>query len=224
VKLDRWRSPLILSLPLSFVCSLALAAAPAACAQARQPNNEFGFWGAYSFNSPDLYGSQTHQQFGVAAFRYGRLIHDSPMIAIEYTIDVEPVEIARQFKYIPCVVESGGTEVVSDCPNGDEWVYGGGLSPIGWKFNFLPRRRWQPFFGTTGGFIGSVRPIPKDVPKETQFNFTFDFAFGVEHFNRARTRAFTIAYKFQHISNASRSSVNPGVDLSMVTLGYSFFK
>lgn len=220
---SRLHRSLVLSPLLSFVFLLALAAAPSANAQI-QPNNEFGVWAAYSFGSPDLYGSVSHQQLGVAASRYGRLIHAARIVAIEYTVDVEPVEISRQFKYVPCQTGSGGGTSSDYCTDGHEWVYGGGISPIGWKFNFLPEHRWQPLFGTTGGLVFSVRPVPKDVPLGTQFNFTFDFQFGVEHFNSSRTRAWTIAYKFQHISNASRSVVNPGVDLNMITLGYSFFK
>ena len=64
--------------------------------------------------------------------------------------------------------------------------------------------------------------IPK--PMATQFNFTFDFQAGVEHFNSSGTRAWSFVAKVQHISNASRSSVNPGANIAMFSVGYSFFK
>ena len=31
-------------------------------------------------------------------------------------------------------------------------------------------------------------------------------------------------YRFQHISNAYRSSLNPGMDANVIFVGYSFFK
>jgi len=58
----------------------------------------------------------------------------------------------------------------------------------------------------------------------TQFNFTFDFQAGVERFNSSGTRAWSFVAKVQHISNASRSSVNPGANIVMFSVGYSFFK
>jgi len=210
--------------PLAFSILLALAAAPLAHSQDHVLRNEFGVWGAYSASAQDIQGSVTNFQFGVASFRYGRILHSSPGYTVEYTVDIEPVEVSRQNIWIGCVVESGGVEYNTYCPQGRETVYGGGISPIGWKFNFMRNRRWQPLLASTGGLIASERPIPKDIPMATQFNFTFDFQAGVEHFNRSGTRAWTFIAKIQHISNASRSSVNPGANIVMLSAGYSFLK
>jgi hypothetical protein len=174
--------------------------------------NEFGVWGAYSAHAQDIENSATNFQFGVAAFRYGRILHSSPGYAIEYTVDIEPVEISRQYTY------------VNYAAVGRETVYGGGISPIGWKFNFMRSRRWQPLLASTGGFVASLRPIPEDIPLATQFNFTFDFQAGAEHYNSSGTRAWSFVAKVQHISNASRSSVNPGANIIMLSAGYSFLK
>jgi Lipid A 3-O-deacylase (PagL) len=211
--------------PSAFVLFLvAFVAVPPAHSQDGVLRNEFGFWGAYSAHAPSIQGSQSDLQFGVAAFRYGRILHSSPGYAIEYTVDIEPVEISRQDTYVSCVVESGGVAIGTYCPVGRETVYGGGISPIGWKFNFMRGRRWQPLLASTGGLIASERPIPKDIPMATQFNFTFDFQAGVEYFNSSRTRSWSFVSKIQHISNASRSSVNPGANIVMFSVGYSFFK
>jgi hypothetical protein len=210
--------------PLAFLILLALAAAPLAHGQDGVLRNEFGVWGAYSASAQNIQGSVTNFQFGVAAFRYGRILHSSPGYTVEYTVDIDPVEVSRQNTWVSCIVESGGVPVGSNCPSGRETVYGGGISPIGWKFNFMRSRRWQPLLASTGGLIASERPIPKDIPMATQFNFTFDFQAGVEYFNSSRTRAWTFVAKVQHISNASRSSVNPGANIVMLSAGYSFFK
>lgn len=221
LKPSRWRHAFVLC-SLAFVILTALAVAPEARSQ-QQPNNEFGIWGAYSFSSPNIIGNPAHMQFGQLAFRYARLLHSSPVLGIEYTIDMEPVEITQPEIFPSCEITSGGIVIVTDCP-AHEYVYAGGLSPIGWKFNFLRRHQWQPLVATTGGFVASLKPIPREVPMGAQFNFTFDFQAGIQHFNSSRTRAWTFAYKFQHISDANRTSVNPGVNFNMFSVGYSFFK
>lgn len=209
---------------LIFAASCSVLIAPLLCAQESRPENEFGAWGSYSANSPGVWGSRGHVQFGAVAFRYGRLIDSTNNLTIEYTVDVEPVEITRENRYIPCEILSGGVFTQSNCAIGKQVVYGGGLSPFGWKFNLRPESRWQPFGALSGGFVMSQKAIPWDIPGATRFNFTFDFQVGVERFNVAHTRAWTFGYKLQHISNAFRSSINPGVDLNMLFVGHSFFK
>ncbi len=108
--------------------------------------------------------------------------------------------------------------------DGHQVVYGGGLSPFGWKFSLRPAHRWQPFGALNTGFVMSERAILEDVARAIRFNFTFDFQMGVGRFNASGTRAWIFGYKLQHISNAFRSYVNPGVDLDMIFVGYSFFK
>ena len=56
-----------------------------------------------------------------------------------------------------------------------------------------------------------------------RFNFTFDFSGGVQIVNSNR-HAFTIGYKYQHISNGYRATYNPGVDLQMIFVGFSVFR
>lgn len=204
-------------------CASAFAA-PLVRAQQFPANNEFGVWGAYSANSPDVYTSQGHIQSGVAAFRYGRLLVKKPSYTVEYTVDVAPAEVSRANVYESCEVLYQGVAQAGYCAIGKQWIYGGGLSPFGWKFNFRPRRQWQPFAACSGGFVMSQKAIPEDIPKATRFNFTGEIQVGVERFNRKRTRAWIFSYKLQHVSNGFRSSVNPGVDLNMLAVGYSFFK
>lgn len=190
----------------------------------QEPNNEFGVWGSFSSNSPTVYGSRGHVRFGALAFRYGRVVRASPRLRIEYTLDVEPVEIVHQNSYVSCFVVVNGVEKLGFCASGHETVYGGGVSPFGWKFNWRPSRAWQPMAALTGGFIATTHPAPWDIPMGTRFNFTFDFQAGIERYNRKRNRAWTFAYKLQHISNASRTNVNPGTDLNVFLIGYSFFR
>ncbi|MFZ3218257.1 MAG: acyloxyacyl hydrolase [Candidatus Acidiferrales bacterium] len=184
------------------------------------PGNEFGVWGGYSFANSQVFGSTSDRQVGLFALRYARTLYDKPFTALQYTLDVIPVETVRQPSYQVCL----NPGIYGYCSSGRETVYGGGFNPIGLKLNFRRQHRVQPFIASTAGFVASVRPVPVDIPGGTQFNFTFDFQGGVDLFNSSRTRAWRIGYKYQHISNAYRHDFNPGVDFSVIYIGYSFFK
>jgi len=186
------------------------------------PNNEFGVWGGASFNNPTLIGTTpSGRQLSVVGLRYSRTIWEPRNLSLRYTLDVIPVEVLGQPTYINCA-PSGGSPIY--CQTGRETVYGGGVNPIGLKLNFRRRSQWQPFGASTAGFAAFVHKVPYDIPVGTQFNFTFDFQGGVQHFNSSRTRAWSIGYKYQHISNANRSSYNPGVDFNVIYIGYTFFR
>jgi Lipid A 3-O-deacylase (PagL) len=179
--------------------------------------NELAVWGGISFQSPTLIGKTPHARLANIALRYGRVLTASKTVAFELTIDAIPLAILsiERFNLIPT---APGSFVVKRTR---ENVYGGGLSPIGLKFNFRPRHRVQPFANTTGGFLYFREDVP--VPGAARFNFTFDFSGGIQLINSSR-RAFTIGYKYQHISNGERSSINPGVDVQVIYAGFSIFR
>jgi hypothetical protein len=186
--------------------------------------NEFGVWGSYAVNSPDVYGSRAHGGFGALGFRYGRVLSASKHRVIEYTFDVLPAEVIHEYSYAPCTIQSGGQSFATHCVTGYQTVYAGGIAPFGWKFDFRPQSRLEPFAGLVGGMIGSVARIPTDVPGGALFNFTAEWQLGFERFNASRNRAWIVGYKLEHISDAFRTSVNPGIDLNVVFVGYSFFR
>jgi opacity protein-like surface antigen len=99
------------------------------------------------------------------------------------------------------------------------WTIGEGISPIGFQWNFLPRRKVQPLLLTHGGYIYSTQPIP--TADAGSFNFTFDFGAGLEIF-RTRTRSICIDYRYHHLSNHDTANANPGVDNGLFTVTYSF--
>ncbi|MGB0034298.1 MAG: acyloxyacyl hydrolase [Candidatus Acidiferrales bacterium] len=199
-----------------------LAAAPLAHSQ-EQGKNEFGIWGGYSVNNPHTIGTIGDRPFGVFALRYGRTLWSSHAFSLQYTLDVLPVEILVQPKISNYVI-SGSPPRASYVESDRHAVYGAGISPVGFKVNFLRKYRLQPFWATSEGFVASTEPIPLDISGATRFNFTVDIQAGLQYFNSSRSRAWILGYKFQHISNAYRSRVNPGVDFNLLYLGYSFFK
>ena len=217
---------------LGFFLAALLAILPAAYCQtppapAPQPSfqsgdSEFGVWGSYGPQAPHVIGVTSPRQFGVLGFRWGHLITDGPLVSLEYTIDVDPVEIMLQPKILGSFVNPAGhTTYIT---GSGEAVYGGGVNPLGLKLNFFRKHQFQVMAASTAGFVASVRRIPVDFHGETQFNFDFDFQLGFQRFNSSRKRAWMFGYKYQHISNAYRGQINPGVDLNTVFVGYSFYK
>jgi len=65
--------------------------------------------------------------------------------------------------------------------------------------------------------------LKPSLPSSARFNFTYDFGGGVQ-IVRDSGRAFTFGYKYQHISNGYHAPVNPGIDVQMLSAGFSIFK
>ncbi|MDX6446222.1 MAG: hypothetical protein QOH71_3296 [Blastocatellia bacterium] len=179
-------------------------------------SNEFGVWGGISFNAPTPIGKTPDARFGNIGLRYGRVLAASKTVAFEWTIDAIPVAILSNNRFN--VVPSGTGFIFTQTRKS---VYAWGLAPIGLKFNFRRNRRIQPFAQTTGGFLYFNEQVP--IAGAARFNFTFDFSGGIQIVNTNR-RAFTIGYKYQHISNGYRATFNPGVDVQMIFAGFSVFR
>lgn len=185
------------------------------------PGNEFGVWAGVSLNTVHVFGITSDEQIYSFGFRYARTLLDKPSSSLQYTLDVAPAEIVRQFTFVPCGTRN---RLGFICPTGREVVYGGGVSPIGLKMNFRRQRKLQPYIGANGGFVTSLRPVPVDTPGGTQFNYTFDAGGGLEVFSQSRRSSWKFGYRFQHISNAYRHNFNPGLDNDQFFIGYSFLR
>jgi hypothetical protein len=219
-----FRNFLLRNYPVAaLVFAATVAAAPAARAQVGEHytlKNEFGLWAGYSPDSPHAIGVTSERQLIVLAAHYGRTLWERDSFAFQWTVDVAPLEMVLQPKITQLVTPGG----ITFQEGHREYVYGFGLHPLGFRMNFLRQRRWQPFLASTAGFVASLNAVPVDVPQGTKFNFTFDFQGGVQWFNHAHDRAWTVGYRLDHISNAYRASLNPGMDGHVVFLGYSFFR
>jgi len=157
-------------------------------------------------------------------------LESDPVIVntINWTSPTVYTESKRLVQTTPCVPSSGS---YSSTQNGTtysynytfscsrQWTMGESLSPIGFQWNFMPRRRMQPFFINHGGYIYSKHPIP--VPDAGSFNFTFDFGVGVEVY-RTMYKSIRAEYRFHHISDANSTNPNPGIDNGLFQITYSF--
>jgi hypothetical protein len=176
--------------------------------------NEFGIWGAISFDATTLIGKTPDARFGNIGLRYGRILAANQDLAFSWTIDAVPVAVlsTSRITLIPGSITPQRTR---------DYTYGAGLSPIGLKLNFRRSQTVQPFVSGTAGFIFFSKVVPE--PGAARFNFTYDFGGGIQ-IVRDSGRAFTFGYKYQHISNGYHAPVNPGVDVQMLYAGFSIFK
>ncbi|MDT5269756.1 MAG: hypothetical protein QOH49_1942 [Acidobacteriota bacterium] len=174
--------------------------------------NEYGVWGGGSFSSPTVIGSTERTRLGLVAFRYARVLARGENLALKYTLDAVPVA-ALSFPSFDTT--AGVTREVR------KTITGAGLSPVGFQVNFRRRERVQPFAQASGGFLYFGERVP-DV-RGAQFNFTGDFGGGVQWKTGAR-RAWTVGYRYHHVSNGYRADVNPGFDSNLFYVGFSIFR
>lgn len=103
--------------------------------------------------------------------------------------------------------------------HGRQWTVGEAMSPVGFQWNFRPRRQLQPFLIGHGGYMYSSKAVP--TADSGSFNFTFDFGFGLEWFETARSSV-RLDYRYHHISNHGTAFENPGIDNGVFQLTYAF--
>ena len=97
-------------------------------------------------------------------------------------------------------------------------IYGVGLAPVVWRWNFVPRPSWSWFAELSMGGMWSSQAIPEGTSRG---NFTAHWGAGV----RLRPRgphALLLAYRFQHFSNGNQLGSNPGVNAHVVLAGWSY--
>lgn len=114
-------------------------------------------------------------------------------------------------------IQIGSYSYSAVCSN--PWTFGGGVSPLGQKVNFLPHSRVQPYLAVNAGFVAFANTVPSNTA--TMFNFSFEFGGGFE-WNVRSGQAWALDYRCHHISNAGRGQTNPGVDNGTFRVSYRF--
>jgi lipid A 3-O-deacylase len=175
--------------------------------------------------------------FSAAGVRLGKVITNPHLPGIlrgqfEYAVEVMPYW--QSFTPPPHVAETKGVY------NGQVGTmlepYGGGtytgfsITPIILRWNFVPGRRFAPWFQGGGGFVYTTHKYPPDVlvphgdPGGTSvFNFTPQFGMGFHYFLKPR-RSIDFAANAVHLSNSSLGDRNPGVNASVLfQIGYTWW-
>ena len=96
-------------------------------------------------------------------------------------------------------------------------VYGVGIAPVLWRWNFAPRPRWSAFGELAMGGLWSSAPVPEQTKRA---NFTAHWGGGVR-LHVSAGRSLVLAYRLQHISNGNQLQTNPGVNSHLLFVGFS---
>lgn len=99
-------------------------------------------------------------------------------------------------------------------------VFGFGVAPLVWRWNFEPHGRYAPYAELAGGALWTSDPVPL---RTTTANFTAHAGFGVRRLI-SRQQALVLAYRFDHISNGNRLDRNPGVNTHGVHIGLTLIR
>lgn len=87
------------------------------------------------------------------------------------------------------------------------------------RYTWAASERWRPVAVAGAGILYSNILIP---PDETRRNFTPQLGVGIQYMSDPRL-AFTVEYRFHHISNKGTTETNPGINAHLVLVGFSFF-
>lgn len=96
-------------------------------------------------------------------------------------------------------------------------LYGIGVAPVVWRWNFIPRRKWSVFAELSSGGLWTTDPIPEDTKP---LNFTAHWGGGVRWHTSPRDSV-VFAYRFQHFSNGNQIRSNPGLNSHVLLAGWS---
>jgi lipid A 3-O-deacylase len=151
---------------------------------------------------PSVPGGTSGTSVWNAGLRYGWVLtrpHGPGFLngRFEYAVDVVPVFVVFQ-RY--------GT------------AYGGGVNPLGLKWDFAARGRFEPYFELNGGTLFTNREVPVGT---ANVNFTSAAALGMHVFGDKH--AFSVEVRYMHISDAGLSTPNPGINTVQVRVGIGKF-
>lgn len=208
--------------------------APAKAALARDP------WelGAF-FQGGVGEGDRSNFTFTSAGMRLGKVITDQRLPGLlrgqfEYAGELMPYW--QSFTPAPHIGTANylmpdGTIKNLPAPYGGGTYTGFSITPIILRWDFVPGRRFAPWFQGAGGLVYTTHKYPPDVlvphgsPGGTSvFNFTPQFGIGFHYFVKAN-RSVDFAANAIHISSASLGDRNPGVNASVqFQIGYTWWK
>jgi hypothetical protein len=177
---------------------------------------ELGFWGGGSLGGNALTGTTEQTRLGLFAFRYARVVSRSESLAFKYTLDVPFAQLSCPPAQAVGAQPAGPAQLAER-----RTITGAGLSPVGFQVNFRRRERVQPFVQASGGFLYFGEGVPDR--DGAQLNFTTDFGGGVQ-WKAGSRRAWTVGYRFHHVSGGYRAGVNPGFDSNLFYAGFSIFR
>jgi hypothetical protein len=175
-------------------------------------SHEFTVTAGLSEMSGHWFGYRKDVVVEVINLRYARVISRGRHFTASYSSELTPYINIDEPIYN--VNDMGPVEI------GRKQTVGGGITPVGFNFDFYPGRRIQPFFRVDYGVLYYHDRVLS--PEGSQFMHTVDFGVGV-HIFQTRTTSTTLGFRYIHMSNADISEHNPGTDAETFFVGLSRF-
>lgn len=173
------------------------------------------------FAGPDEFDRE-HRKMALANYRFGRVIGTKGKLTYSYLFGIMPLNVAfRNEIRNPAYISEAATPGVERTIR--TTTYGVGVTPANFRFLFRPNKRFKPFLQAGAGVVMYNRPMP--IPETRRFNFTGDWGGGFL-IHSSPKRAWTIGYRYFHISNGNftKKVYNVGYNANTIYLGYSIFK
>jgi hypothetical protein len=173
--------------------------------------HEFGAWWGLSLISGHVWGFAPDVKYMPIDVSYSYLFNpESHRWAVRYAPEITALAMLdeKSFK-------------ATNRFNQRQRAYGSGVSPVGFRVNFVPDGRVQPYVSGDGGFIYFDQRVLS--PQGSQFMYTIDFGAGIQFFRKKR-QSWSLGYRYQHLSNANISHHNPGTDANTFYVAVSRFR
>lgn len=191
---------------------------------AGRPAPTFAVWTAFAGNEPlsTRIGSTNDRDLYVVGVRARWLRSQRGSFELAYTADLLPAVVSTGMPAYTFVDVRGpmcppsqacAVSIITEVTRNT--VYGFGVAPGG-EARFRASRPLSLVLRGSAGGVYFSRPIPD--PDERRFNFIFDIGAGAE-LRFSRRLAITAGYRLNHISNAGRGPVNPGMNSQMLEVG-----
>ena len=178
-------------------------------------------WGAGSIHPGGVLGKISEGWVGLVGLRYHhrllprgappRPARTTPTLT--YTADVIPLASVS----IPEGTAPGTlTSAIQSVKEVGLSTYGVGMYPIGLRIGLRPSAALWPFLAGHTGLLYLFAPMPDE--RGRRLNFAAGVGAGVR-FALSPDVTLTLGYRYHHLSNGFRGSINPGLDANLLYLG-----
>ena len=148
----------------------------------------------------------------VINLRYSRVIKNGRHVTYSYSPEVTPYINLEEPIYNEN--DMGNVEISR------KQIIGGGVTPLGFSFDFFPGHRIQPFWRCNYGVLYFHERVLS--PEGSQFMHTVDFGLGF-HIYQNHHFSTILGFRYIHMSNANIAEHNPGTDAETFYIGFSRF-
>jgi hypothetical protein len=187
---------------VALLCVLSGLAASRSLAQAG-PEGASREWQVWTSGGHGINGITSDTGIWNLGLRYGLILtspHGPGFLRgqLEYAFDVVPVWVITQKT---------------------NTAYGGSIDPFAFKWILNSPKKVKPYFLIEGGTLFTNTKVPEGA---SQINFTTAGGLGAHFLGEKHN--FAVEVRFQHISNASMTNYNPGINTIQVRLGFGAFR